>query len=335
LPGLLPEYGEGFDHKARAPQFAVLFLLASALRKIQGDLFNATRGLQPRLPDYISMLASKFADPRAVSVRTEPKDALLSWDSFAADQLEAKVPKIVQDLFAQGRATLDELLHADFDPRRYLAEANESARATVEALARRIGLADRIPLEPALIRICWREGGDFRWPSTAVEGRQITWVFQNHPLAMWTAMLAQVILQHEYLSHLLPRSDSLSSVVREGWLMWVLEGEVANSSGVELGVLEHVRYRMDGLGSPLAFPELRAVVEVMSIKREDLYWSLTHDLLALPPGPESAEYADAVLNGLMTLVMLNLRQLRSFLDDSSLTGLESLYEAVRKRQQQT
>jgi hypothetical protein len=280
------------------------------------------------------MLASTFVDPGAVGVRTEPKDALLSWESFTANQRGAKVPKKVQRLLAQGRATLQKLLRAGFDPLRYLAEADEKARTAVEALAKRIGLTDRIPIEPAQIRICWREGEGFRWPSTTVEERQITWVFQNHPSAMWAAMLAQIILQHEYLSHLLPRSDSLSNTVREGWLMWVLEGEVAKSSRVESGVLEYVHYRLDGLGDPLAFLELRPVVDVMFYKREDLYWSLTHDLLALAPGLEPAEQADAVLNGLMTLVSLNLQQLYQFLEDSSLAGLGSLYEALRKRQQQ-
>jgi hypothetical protein len=357
LPGPFPDYGEGFDHKAREPQLAVLFLLVSAFREIQEDLFNATWGLRPMLTDYISMLASVFVDPDAVRVQTEPEDALLVWDSFVAKLRAMKVPTQVENLFARGRAKIQALL-ADVDPGRYLAEANERARAAVEALATRIGPTDGTVVELAPITISWREGLDFRWPSSATirvrssasaaavsarsagvvaaaaaDGeeemfveRRIAWVFQHHPSAMWAAMIADVVLQHEYLSHLLPRSDSLPDIVREGWLMWVLGRELGQ---VEVRVFSHIRYELTGLGHPNAFPGLEEAEEEIFNKRPDLYWGLTRDLLTAPPGPEPAGRAKVVLE---FLSRLHLRPLRDFLKDSRLTGLESLYEAVLRQQ---
>ena len=236
---------------------------------------------------------------------------------FATTQQAEKVPKAVQDLFARGRARITTLLNTSFDPRRYLAEANESAIAAVEALAAKIGLKDWTPIKPASIEISWRE-------------RRITWVFKYHTMAVWTAILAKVILQHEYLSHILPRTDSPLTIVREGWLMWTLQREVSDLSRDESEVFEHVRRQKSGYANLEVFRGLGAVGEAMLIKRPTLYWALTRDLLAAPSGLGPAKQADVVLNFLMDLTPRSRRD--DFLEDRGLTGLESLYKAVTRRQ---
>ncbi|HEY0514621.1 MAG TPA: hypothetical protein VGH73_22150 [Thermoanaerobaculia bacterium] len=323
MPGLLPEFGEGFDSKAREPQFAVLFLLASAFREVQEDLLSATSDLRPGLVDYTSALASAFAD--AIYMQTEPVDALLTWDSFTARQRARKAPQKVQELLANGRETIQAALHAGFDPRRYLADANQRARAAIGTLATRIGLAGQTTVELAPIRISWKESRDFLWPSTG--GRKIAWVFQYKHAALWAAVLAEIILQHEYLSHVLPRSDSLSETVREGWLMETLHVEVRErGSPADLRTFMHVRDSLNGLprSEPLAW-----VTDMMLLVREDLYWSLTRDLLAEPPGYQPEGRGDVVLRFLEGLTRPGQR--REFLENPRLAGLDSLYEEVRMR----
>jgi hypothetical protein len=322
LPAPLPELGEGFDFKGREPQLAVLFLLASAFRRVQEDLLTATSSLRPGLVDYVSALASAFVD--AINIQHDPADALLSWDSFTARERAKKVPPKVQELFASGRETIEEALLAGFDPRRYLVDVNERARAAVEALATRIGLTGSPPIEPASMTISWKEHRDFIWPSTG--GRTIAWVFQHHRSAVWSAVLAEVILQHEYLSHLLPRSDSLSETIREGWLMETLHEEIrARGKPSDLRVFMHVRDKLNGLPRS---ESLAWVADTMLLVREDLYWNLTRDVLAELPGHNPKGRADLVLRFLQDL---DLRQRREFLENPALTGLDSLYEEAMKR----
>jgi hypothetical protein len=327
LPAPLPEFGEGFDLKAREPQLAVLFLLASAFRQIQEDLSTAASSLQPGLVDYVLALASAFID--AIHMQQDPADALLSWDSFAARQRAKKAPQKVQELFATGRKTIEGMLQTGFDPRRYLGEVNERARAAVEALATRIGLPGQPPIELAPITISWKpitisEQGQFIWPSTG--GRAIAWVFQYHRSALWAAVLAEIILQHEYLSHLLPQSDSLSETIREGWLMEALQVEIRErGERSDLIVFAYVRDNLNGLPRDQRLAWVAAGIEAV---RKDLFWNLTRDILAELPGHIPQGRADAVLSFLLGFTDTDER--RKFLEKPHLTGLDSLYEEVAK-----
>jgi hypothetical protein len=294
--------------------------LAAAFRQVQEDLLSVASNLRPGLVDYVSALASAFVD--AIDVQHDPADALLSWDSFAARQRAKKAPQEIQELFATGRKTIEGMLQTGFDPRRYLGELNERARAAVEALATRIGLTGQPPIELAPVTISWREHRHFIWPSTG--GRAIAWVFQYHRSALWAAVLTEVILQHEYLSHLLPRSDSLSEAIREGWLMETLQLEIRErGKPSDLRVFVHVRDKLNGLPRS---ESLAWVAAAMELVRKDLYWNLTRDILAELPGHNPQGRADAVLR-----FLLELTDLREFLvENPHLKGLDSLYEEVPK-----
>jgi hypothetical protein len=170
----------------------------------------------------------------------------------------------------------------------------------------RLGAEDLLDAEPIPIRISWDQYGVRASASSSRTAREITWTFQHFARALWSALAAEPVLQHEYLSHLVPRNPDLSSRVREGWLMEALMAEIRDGGPdgqLDLRLLKYLRERLGAdpeLGDLAAYGSLGLLdtAVFIRIRNPALFWGVTREMLAMEPGAEAARQVDEVLREL-------------------------------------
>jgi hypothetical protein len=152
-------------------------------------------------------------------------------------------------------------------------------------------------------------------------GRQaIEWAHQNVPHALLQMLVAERVLAHEYLSHLVPRNQALGLTVTEQWLVALLDdlyrdkdsdkhneerGEQywqavtfrALRQDLELHVarMEHDQNPMLEPVRSLGIAGVEAAASVLYGSASERYWHFTTRLLAVPPEEDVEEILSDLL----------------------------------------
>jgi hypothetical protein len=295
LPDQLYGWGEEPDSLERA-QTEVLFLLASSLRSSWLDLYTATRYFNGTWVRYIEHIAKIFSE-QAASI-SACGNVIHLWSQFENVLDVQQSPAEVRSIFARVRLGIEDRLQAGGDPLLYLAECNLRACEAVQGLLKGFGIDD--PVVCAVpVHLIRDEHGKQPLASTFPGKAEIRWAIQAKPRAFWAALAAQSILEHEYLSHLVPRSPSLSPYVREEWLMAVLLQDIHRRSDADNNLVWYLRQKLGEWGD-LKLWRLQDAASVM-ISHESyskVYVNFNRELLTLPIGPDTAARVDRILEAL-------------------------------------
>jgi hypothetical protein len=138
---------------------------------------------------------------------------------------------------------------------------------------------------------------------------EIGWKLQLAEHAFYGALIPDMILEHEYLSHLLPTNTYLSDAVREIWLTTSLFWEHRNAPQDDLE--KHVRLALwERFRSELARHKGKTDYELYGPERWDWlamkmafsdagnFWQLTTEIVHSPNRTDEAELIDELLSKL-------------------------------------
>lgn len=293
-------YGWGEEPDAlELAQAEVLFLLADSLRSSWPDLYEATRHFNGTWVRYVNGVAEVFRkDIASVSARD---DAAVLWSQFEKTLLVQKSPAEVRVILDQvGRGIRDRLRNGN-DPLLYLVECNVRACKAVHDLLKSFGVEEPAlrPVPVLLVRDAHRGRSPLAW---TMHGKaEIRWALQHKPRAFWAALAVQLVLEHEYLSHLAPRSLLLSPFVREEWLMAVLLLDIQRRSNADHRLFWYLRYRLGEIGelTMLRLPDAASTMTSHELYHP-IYRRFNRELLSLPADPVAAARADEILEFLDT-----------------------------------
>jgi hypothetical protein len=95
----------------------------------------------------------------------------------------------------------------------------------------RRGIADLERAAEYPIRVHYNPGGDDYCASSSLFANEIGWNLQLVERALYGALILDMLFEHEYLSHMLPRNTFLSRNVQEIWLSAALFWESVELPG--------------------------------------------------------------------------------------------------------
>ncbi len=209
-------------------------------------------------------------------------------------------PAEVKSVFGRVRRGIEDCLWSGGDPLLSLAECNVQACEAVHNLLKRFGI--EAPTVRAVPIFLFRDAHGEQPLACTIPGKtEIRWAVQHTTRAFWAALAAPSVLEHEYLSHLAPRSLLLSPSVREEWLMAVLLLEVQRRSNADHRLLWYLRYRLGEVGelTMLRLPDAASTMSSSEPYRQ-IYARFNRELLTLPSDPGTATRADEILQFLDT-----------------------------------
>jgi hypothetical protein len=307
----------------------IQLLMAEALHSHRMRLLDATRRARQERGwrQYVAALATHYdAEVRQHNLST-PGDINLVLDAWRASGLVKKAPaevrQVVDDicLAAKHAVSLDAIVL------QRLSGANDRAHAGVSALLARQRIDNDLGAAPAELSVIRAHPGDSCASSSPLLG-SVTWHFDATARGLWGALQAEMVLRHEYLSHLAPRHPSLSSNVREGWLMEVLLEEIRSQfpEGQQFDgpALDDFRDDLTGRRSDRGVHDLAVRIRALN---SDVYWGYTGAMVSatLKALPDAAVF-DRVLLQLMDEVPVG--RLRSRIASCSWSGLQAFVDNV-------
>jgi len=322
----VPTLNSDFEAPALKAKLEILVLLADSLRPQRRTLDAASDWHK-----YIVGLAQEFEKQVGEADRRE--HVINIWQSFTSSILISRAPNSVKSAFKKAHEVISTRIGRGLDPLEYLATANERAHTWMLDLLSKRGLKDLLSSQPVAMSVFWDQAG--RCPiasSSRLEG-EIVWAFQPYAHSLWGALVADHVIAHEYLSHLVPRNLSPWRKVREGWLMELLLSEIRNSSSEErrfdLFALEHLQRRPVEAFDSYALYSVRAVADVFLSHTPDLFWRLTGEILRLDDGEERAQQVEDLIQKLADLRLDELKTEILSRADWSLEGLSSYLDNRR------
>jgi len=212
-----------FQSPAVRARLDVILLLADALRP-------ALQPLQQLFPaDWIELVKSLnavlIAEIGRVSVA---RQALNIWAQFSASIQVSQLDNRATQLLQAAEQRLHSQLTVNDHALRYLEQAHAQSLAWLHSTAQRRSLNALTKISPALLRVYYDpQGTEYCASSSRITG-EIGWKLQLVEHAFYGALIPDMILEHEYLSHLVPANAFLSRGVREVWLSSALFREHRN-----------------------------------------------------------------------------------------------------------
>jgi hypothetical protein len=289
----------------------VLLLLARAVRLHFPEFVNAQDANGPPAPyEVLRILADILADQMARLTITDITHALDVWASFTADPAVKKLPGPSSRLIR----TMGQRVAADANTanagmgRNIIWAANLQAQRWI--VDRFLPQVSGIRFAPAPVVIDYDESGrQFCASSSPLRG-EIHWTLQPLRHSLFGAMVMPHILEHEYVSHLIPRNQNLSKGVREVFLVETLEEEHRNdinqdarNRNAEIKLDGWFRYLLEahschlGQSNRAELRDFQGVATRMRLKSKSDFWKMTGEILYLPKEGD-AELVNLVIRAL-------------------------------------
>jgi hypothetical protein len=216
----------------------------------------------------------------------------------------------------------------------YLHEANCAAVTWIRNLGKQTAVTGLANVSITPVRIYYDPAGSAFCASSSRIAGEIGWKLQLKKHAFYGALVPHLLFAHEYISHLLPTSGSLSCAVREVWLIAALDIGQRNASmpaeerQLEAFLWQKFRRELErsfdktdyGFYGP---PGLDAVAWFICSAAPALFWELTSDILSLSRDSD-AQLVDRLFERLTDLKLADLRSLIS----RKFSGLEEFYGAA-------
>ena len=190
-----------------------------------------------------------------------------------------------------------------------LAEANQQAQEWLrERVMRHL---PQTTLAPAPVVIDFDQAGTMFCASSSRLTWQIHWTLQPFPHSLYGAMVVPRVLEHEYISHLLPPNRSLSNGVREVFLVEMLEEEHRNDdhasprdAAADVKLAAWFRFKLEqhfqrnGLTNRAELRDFEEVAVRLRRKSRPDFWKMTAEILLLPDGDLESQIVDRALKRL-------------------------------------
>jgi hypothetical protein len=212
----------------------ILQLLAESLHRLFAANYAriAVDGarLELGLADFVRILGGFAAqrlptvgDEQETLVEDRKKALSLIWDDFFNDNRIQKLDEKTKRLFEDARKESEETVRRGQFDFSWLEKAHANARQFIDQFLETRKL-DGLPAAPEMkvVVIEDREARKF-CASTQAGKAQIRWAHQSVPHALLSMVVADRVLAHEYLSHVIPRNKSLGRAITEQWLVALLQ----------------------------------------------------------------------------------------------------------------
>lgn len=168
------------------------------------------------------------------------------------------------------------------------------------------------------IRVHYNPDGNDHCASSSLFANEIGWNLQLVERALYGALILDMLFEHEYLSHMLPRNNFLSSDVREIWLSSALFWESVGlpGNGAEAHVREvlwekfrrelnkHFDPRNLKFYGPWKLDQLAEKVYFLS---PNTFWEIAKAMIECADGRDNAKTIDRFLRDLLALPADDLR----------------------------
>jgi hypothetical protein len=211
---ILQLLAEAVDHPMDLPR------LVHDCAKLEIGTFDVLRILGGFVAQRLPTIGSDTKKPSS-----EQNQAALDlvWNDFFN---EDRIARFSRDVLAEFKGkrekSLDQLAKTQFNFA-YLEKANRDAHAFVRGLLKTQKLEDLLVPEPAQVSVVQDLLGTMYCAGSDRTSGGIRWAQQMVPHALSAMVLADRVLVHEYLSHLVPRNSSLGRIVQEQWLVALLQ----------------------------------------------------------------------------------------------------------------
>ncbi len=210
----LPVYlDEDFEAPLPLARLEIFLLLAGAMRPSLKDLFQV---LPDRWHEAITILARIIVQVLP-SMRTASQ-ANAVWTQFLSDARIRALPRKAIAVLNTASVRLAALRLRRNRGLNYLDDANDEAVAWIQRLgaARNISPFEQIAKVP--LRVYYDPRAEQYCASSNPLVGEIGWKLQLAEHAFYGALIPDLLFEHEYISHLLPRNHALGQSVREIWL---------------------------------------------------------------------------------------------------------------------
>jgi hypothetical protein len=287
-------------------QFDVLFALADAMAPSLPLLLDVVDDW-----DFVVDEAAQVFAVQSPQIQTL-SDAIPIWDIVLKALTISRFPPKAKVLLNDMTARLTTAVQSSGHGVARLEAAHQKAVEWIQELGqnRNISLLEQASPYPLLVTYD-PDGIDFCASSSRLAG-QIGWSLQLVQRALYGALIVDMFLAHEYLSHMLPRNTHLSWNVREVWLSSALFWEMKSQPGnpLEQHVMqfcwEQFRFHLNSQFDPgnrkfFGPRQVVALAESTYLVSEDIFWDISTAMLECADYPQNAQAIDALLKGFMSL----------------------------------
>jgi hypothetical protein len=206
-----------------------------------------------------------------------------------------------------------------FEGERRLLRMHDTAVDWIRDLGARRGISVLKAANPYPIRVHYNPKGDDYCASSSLFANEIGWNLQLVERALYGALILDMLFEHEYLSHMLPKNNFLSRDVREIWLSAGLFWESVDRPGnagekhVREVLWELFRRELNKHFDPknLSFYgpwKLDQLVEKIFFLSPDSFWEITKAMIECSDIRQNADTIDAFLRDLLRLPDSALRE---------------------------
>lgn len=311
-----------FETEFQAPivraQFDVLLALAEVIGPSLPDLYRSATNWNYVVVAAVDSLTSQFAHVQVTA------DATAIWGRVILDlgvqRLNKPAAAVVQSITQQLSAAVS--FPSLYDGADYLTAKHEHAVQWLRELGVRRGLVDFGNATVFPIRAHYNPKGNDYCASSSLFVGEIGWNLQLVERALYGALILEILFEHEYMSHMLPRNSHLSKSVREVWLSSALFWEHDNEPGdqatrqVRSFLWERFRRELGKFFDPKDLEffgplNLDHVAERIRYYSESTFWDITKAILECPDTKDNAVVIDFLLR---ELVNLSSQELKAGLD---------------------
>jgi hypothetical protein len=272
------------------------------------DICEGNWGASPAWDELLGTLATfLFQEMRAKNI-TDIMHAHDVWKQFMASRTVQRLPPSgIEALGEAGKKVTIDAVRANAGVGLHiLARANQEA---TNWIGRRImPYLRETSLAIAPVVIDYDVAGTQFCASSSPLSGEIHWTLQPFEHSLYGAMAVSRVLEHEYVSHLLPRNQYLSNGVREVFLVETLDEEHRDEAELnprvlhaEMKVARWFREKLDQhfqRGGQTSRAELRDFEDVaIRIRRRSPadFWKMTNEIMSLEDGEEEAGLVDRTL----------------------------------------
>ena len=299
------------DLEAIRARVDVLLLLGRAVRLHFPEFLNAQDANSPPAPyEVLRILADILADQMKRLLITDITHARGVWASFTADPAVKKLAgpssRVIRTM-GQRVAADATSANAGMGAQILWAANLQARRWIVDCFLPHVS---GVKFNPAPVVIDYDETGrQFCASSSPLRG-EIHWALQPFRHSLFGAMVVAHILEHEYVSHLIPRNQHLSKGVQEVFLVETLEEEHRNdiqqdarNRNAEMKLDGWFRHLLEehschlGQSNRAELRDFKGVATRMRLKSKSDFWKMTSEILHLPEGGD-AELVDKVIKAL-------------------------------------
>ncbi|WP_263385814.1 hypothetical protein [Granulicella arctica] len=309
-----------FESVFRAPivraQFDVLLVLADAMAPSLADLYDVA----PSNWNSVVTAAAEALATQTPKVKSIA-DAISIWDRVLNDLGVANLTPAAIQVLSSITERLKLRVAGSTGGESRLEESRKAAVDWIRALGNRRGLTDLANAVEYRIRVHYDAKGDDYCASSSLIENEIGWSLQLVERALYAALILEMLFEHEYLSHMLPRNLYLSKNVREIWLSAALYWEFVNHSGdrsskhVQEFLWEKFRRELNMHFDPKnqAFfgPwKIDKLAERIYFSSPEIFWDITGAILECSDCRQNADTVDLFFK---RLLLLNSAELRAAL----------------------